>query len=98
MLRLTQHLCFFTQAKTRFGEELTAHARQFLQRVATFELLGFLALGPLVVARRVDNWFIELLKLEIDFLVIAGIGLGNRWQDVSASAGHAAGVGIAHVN
>ena len=39
-----------------------------------------------------------MLKLEIDFLVIAGIGLGNRWQDVSASAGHAAGVDIAHVN
>ena len=39
-----------------------------------------------------------MLKLEIDFLVIAGIGLGNRWQDVNACAGHAAGVDIAHVN
>jgi hypothetical protein len=71
---------------------------QLLEGIAGLELLGLLTIGPLVVARRIDNRLLELLKLKKNLAAPIGIRGGYRRQNVSAGTGLAAGMDIANVN
>ena len=96
IVRLAEHLSVGeAERMARASKEQGADALELLERIAGGALLGFVAIGPFIVAGRVDDRRLELLENGVDLLVPAGNRGLDRRQDVGAGAGHAARVDVA---